>query len=67
MTSFVWDAGDVLIERVRHVKQSIVSAEAADAGSTVSEHGHDGDMENRRAMIHAFRQSKLAILDSILS
>ena len=59
-------AGDVLVKRVRRVKQSIVAAAGADADSVLDDHD-DREALSRRALVHAYRKSKLAILDSILA
>ena len=54
------------MERVRRVKQGIVAAAANDTNSSGSVQGSGSEADSRRALINAYRKSKLAILDSIL-
>ena len=57
-------AGAVLLERVREVKDAFVGAAAGDADSTGI--GYGPSAASRRALIDAYQESKLAILDSFL-
>ncbi len=54
------------MERVRRVKQGIVAAAVNDTDSGASVRGGGAEADCRRALIDAYRKSKLAILDSIL-
>ncbi len=54
------------MERVRRVKQGILAAATGDTGTGGSMQGGGAEAECRQALIHAYRKSKLAILDSIL-
>ena len=55
-------AGNVLLERVQQVKAAFVSAAVAEADSRGSNRQM---MAHRRELIDAYRESKVAILDSI--